>query len=92
MSIWITLTSDEEQKLGELARARGKDLSTFAGEVMTAYLNIANPNVPSTFEEILAPIWEGWAASRMTDVELDDLFEQELRRVRNERRHSAERP
>jgi hypothetical protein len=39
-----------------------------------------------TFDEILAPIREGWGQSGMTEDEIDDLFRQELQEVRRERR------
>jgi hypothetical protein len=83
MSILITLTPDEERKLAELARARGKDPAAHAHDVVTAYLDGADPNGTKSFAEILEPIWRGWRQSRMTDSEVDDLFEQELREVRS---------
>jgi len=45
-----------------------------------------------SFEEILAPIWEGWRQSGMADDEVDDLMEQEHREVRSERRRSKGTP
>jgi hypothetical protein len=88
MSIHITLTPEEERKLAELARARGKDPATHAHDVVTAYLNSAVQGGTKSFEEILAPIWAGWGQSGMTDGEVDDLLEQEIREVRSERRRS----
>jgi hypothetical protein len=88
MSIHTTLTPEEERKLAELARARGKDPAAHARDVVAAYLNGADPRGTKSFEEILAPIWEGWRQSGMTDGEVDDLMEQELRAARSERRRS----
>ena len=90
MTIHITLTPDEERKLADLARARGKDPAGHAHDVVTAYLNGANQRGTKSFEEILAPIWEGWHKSGMTDGEVDGLFENELREIRGERRRPKE--
>jgi hypothetical protein len=92
MSILITLTPEEERKLAELARARGKDPAAHAHDVVTAYLNGADEKGTKSFEEILAPIWEEWRQSGMTDGDIDDLMEQELREVRSERRRSKGTP
>ena len=92
MSIHITLTPEEERRLTELARARGKDPAAHAHDAVTAYLNGADQRATKSFEEILAPIWEGWRQSGMADSDVDDLFEQELRDARSERRRSKGTP
>ena len=86
MTISITLTPDQERTLEELARQDGKDPSVYVNDMVTAYLNRARSKGEKTFEEILAPIWEGWRQSGMTEDEVDDLFGQELQEVRRERR------
>jgi hypothetical protein len=85
MTISISLTPDQERTLEELARQSGKDPSAYAVGVLTAYLNGVRSNPEKTFEEILAPIWEGWRQSGMTEDEIDDLFGRELQDVRRER-------
>jgi hypothetical protein len=85
MTISITLTPDQERQLEELARHSGKDLSAYVNDVVIAYLDGVQPKGEKTFPEILAPIWEGWRKSRMSDAEIDDLFGQELQEVRRER-------
>jgi predicted transcriptional regulator len=92
MSISITLTPDEERKLAELARACGKDPAAHAHDIVTAYLNGANQSDTMSFEEILAPIWEGWRTSGLTDGEVDDLFEHARQDARSERRRPKETP
>jgi predicted transcriptional regulator len=92
MSIHITLTPEEERKLAELARARGKDPAAHAHDAVTAYLNGADQKGTKSFEEILAPIWEGWGQSGMADGDVDALMEQELREARSERRRSKGAP
>jgi hypothetical protein len=86
MSISITLTPAEERKLAELARAKGKDPAGYAHDVVSAYLNVADENGTRTLMEILAPIWEEWRRSGMSDSEIDNLFERELQETRSERR------
>ncbi len=90
MNIQIVLTPEEERRLTELARARGKDPAAHAHDMVTAYLNGADQQGTKSFAEILAPIWKGWRQSGMTEGEVDDLFEQELREARSERRRSKE--
>ncbi len=92
MSIQITLTPDEEHKLAELARARGKDPATHAHDVVAAYLNGTHEKGTRSFEEILAPIWEGWQQTGIADSELDELFTKELQESRSERRRSKGTP
>jgi hypothetical protein len=91
MGIRITLTSEQERKLAELARGRGQEPAEFARDVMAAYLNVADPTEPMSFEEILTPIWKGWIERGMTDEELDRLFDQELLEIRSERHRDAGR-
>ncbi len=86
MTISITLTSDQERQLEELARQNGKDPSAYVKDVVTAYLNVVRSRGEKTFEEILAPIWEGWRQSGMAEDEIDDLFGRELLEVRRKRR------
>ncbi len=90
MGILITLTPEEERKLTELARALGTDLATHAHDVVTPYLKGADQQGAKSFTEILTPIRHQWQKSNMTDGEVDDLFEQELREARNQRRRSKE--
>ncbi len=92
MSIHITLSPEEERKLAELARARGQDPASHARDVVAAYLNGADQGGTKTFEEILAPLWEGWRRSGMTDGEVDDLLERELQAARSERRRPKGTP
>lgn len=92
MSINITLTPEEERKLAELAYARGKDPAAHAHDVVVAYLHGVDQRGTKSLDEVLAPIWEGWPQSGMSDGEIDDLFEQELQEARSERRRSKGTP
>jgi hypothetical protein len=90
MSIYITLTPEEERKLAELARAHGQDLAAHAHDVVTAYLNGADQKGTKSFAEILAPIWDAWRQSGIGDGDVDQLLEDELREARNKRRQTKE--
>jgi hypothetical protein len=92
MSIYITLTPEEEQKLAELARARGQDPVDHVHDVVISYLNGVDPRIAKSFAKILAPIWDEWRKSGMSAGEIDDLFEQELQVVRRERRQPKNTP
>jgi hypothetical protein len=83
VTIRITLTPDQERKLTELAHAQVKEPDAHAHDVVCAYLNGADQTDTKSFEEILAPIWEGWRDSGMTDGEVEELFEHELRQGRS---------
>jgi hypothetical protein len=78
----ITLTPDQERKLEAIARRTGNDPSVYVNDMATAHLNGVESEGERTFEEMLAPIWEGWQESGLTPEETDDLFRQELQEVR----------
>ncbi len=86
MTININLTADQERQLEELARQNGKEPAAYINDVLTAYLNGVRSKGQKTFEEILAPIWEGWRQSGMTEDQINELFGRELQEVRRERR------
>lgn len=88
MTISIELKPEEERKLAELARARGKNPSELAHAVVTTYLSSVDQNGDRSFAEILAPVWEGWRQAGLTDEELDTFFQQELQATRSERRQA----
>jgi hypothetical protein len=55
--------------------------------VVIANLNGADQQGTKSFAETLAPIWEGWRQSGMTEGEVDGLFEQELREADSRQAH-----
>jgi len=85
MTISITLTPDQERRLQELAHQSGKDPSNYVSDMITAHLERVKPQGQKAFEEILAPVWEGWRQSGMAEDEIDDLFQRELQDLRRER-------
>src|SRR5436305_7921908 len=83
-TISITLTPDQERKLQELAHQSGKDPSNYVSDMLTAHLEGVEAKGEKTFEEILAPVWEGWRRSGMAEEEIDDLFRREIQDLRRE--------
>jgi len=95
MTISIELAPDEEQKLEEKARARGQVVSDYVRELIRKELNGGPPAQPTkgkTFDEILAPIREGWEQSGLTEDEIRALFEETRAEVQRERRARKETP
>jgi hypothetical protein len=88
MTISIELAPDEERKLEEKARARGQVVSDFVRELIRNELSgghAVKKAFGSTFDEVLAPIREGWEQSGMSQDEIMALFEETRNEVRRER-------
>lgn len=94
MTITIELRPDEEQALRERARDSGRELPEYVHQVLDEHIrSIARPEAaPKTFDQILAPIREGWQQSGMTEEEITALFKETRDEVRNERRARKKAP
>jgi hypothetical protein len=95
MTISVELAPDEERKLEEAARARGQVVSDFVRELIRNELSgeqRPKKAVGGTFDEVLAPMREGWEQSGMTQDEIMALFEETRNEVRRERRARKETP
>jgi predicted DNA-binding protein len=90
MTISITLTPDQERVLEELAHQSGKDPSNYVSDLVTVHLDEVMATTQKSFEEILAPVWEGWRQSGMSEEEINDLFQRELQELRRERHESKD--
>ena len=75
------------EALGELAQQNGKSPATFVREMIEVEVLAAKP-----FDEILAPIRQGFAASGMTGEEAEDFLAEQLQQHRAERRAKAQGP
>jgi hypothetical protein len=90
---------DELMRLLEArVRETGGDRDAFIREVLVKELQdrqepdrSAKPHADLTFQEILRPVHRQVAESGTTDEELDEIFEEALEQVRNERR-AARKP
>ena len=71
MEITISVSKEIENILAEKASAQGKDIKTLVEGMITT--EATRP----TLDEILAPVRRDFAASGMTEDELDELIESE---------------
>ena len=94
MTITIELRPDEEQVLRERARTSGRELPDYVHQVLEDHIrSVPRPEAaPTTFDQILAPIRDGWLQSGMTEEEITALFEETRDKVRKERRARNEVP
>jgi hypothetical protein len=94
MTINIELEPDEERELRERARTTGREISEYVHQVLAEHLRSGQSleGASKTFDEVLAPIREGWQQSGMTEDEITALFEETRDEVRKERRTRKETP
>lgn len=92
MTILIELHPDEERELQERAQTRGQELPEYVRHVLKEHIRyIPDPATASkTFDQILAPVREGWQQSGMKEEEITALFEETRDEVRKERRARKE--
>ncbi len=91
MSLTINLPLDAEQKLLRQAAERGQDVTEYIRGLVEDDARTRNGAQPAaggdkTFDEVLEPVREGWAESGLPDEEVDRLFEETLKEVRQSRR------
>ncbi len=79
MDVTITIPPEILPKVQHKANLRGRDVSDYIQELVEK-----DASTPS-LDEILAPIREQFAASGITEEELDQLFEEERQAVWEER-------
>jgi hypothetical protein len=80
MSLTVTLPSDLEAQVQQAAARKGCDVEQYMIEA------IKKAVLKPSLDEILAPVREQFAASGMTEEELDQLIEEE-RQVIWEEKH-----
>jgi len=92
MAITVDLAPEEEKKLGERARASGQNLAEFVRDLIRKEIH-GNPpqSAAGTFDQILAPVREGFDRSSMTEQELDDLVEEAREDVYREKHGKSSR-
>jgi hypothetical protein len=81
LTVTLSLTPEEEQRLFARATQKGQDVASYLRTLVAADLNRS-----LSLSEILAPIHEDFRRSGMTEQELDTLLEGELAEVRKERK------
>ena len=88
MTIQVEFPPATLERLQAEARASGKDVETFVREAVEQKL----ARRKRTFADILKPIQDAVDASGMSEQDVDELLESELRATRAERRASGQRP
>ena len=88
MTIKVDLPPATFERLQAEAQASGKDVETFVREAVEQKL----ARRKRTFAEILKPIHDAVDASGVSEQDVDELLEGELRATRSERRASGQRP
>ena len=79
MTITVELSPRTQQRLEALAASRGKPVEAFVSDL------IAKTIEERSFDEILASLREGFAASGMSEEEATALLDAELNAVRKAR-------
>jgi hypothetical protein len=88
MTIKVDFPPATLERLQAEAQASGKDVETFVREAVEQKL----ARRTRTFAEILKPIQDAVDASGMSEQEVDELLEGELRATRAQRQSSRQRP
>jgi hypothetical protein len=83
MAITIELRPDEEQMLGECARASGQELTEYIRQVLEQHVRSASH--PDALDQILAPVRESWRESGLTDEQINARLQRDLEQIRRER-------
>lgn len=87
MTITIELRPDDEQALRERAEASGRELPDYVRHVLEEHIRSGpRPGVaPRSFDQVLAPVWEGWRQTGMSEEQIDAMFQRELEELRRDR-------
>ncbi len=80
MTITINLPEDVGTALVDKAKKSGRESAEYAEYIITREVN--RPSL----DEILAPIREGFKKSGMTESELENLIDREIKTMRAEKR------
>jgi hypothetical protein len=92
MTILVEVRPEEERELRERARTSGRELPEYVQQVLEEHIRPSPDSAMAskTFDQILAPVREGWHRSGMTEEEITALFEETRDEVRKERRARRE--
>lgn len=87
MTITIELRPDEEQALRERAQASGRELPDYMRHIIEEHIR-SGPRpgaAPRSFDQVLAPVWEGWRQTGLSEEQVDAMFQRELEELRRDR-------
>jgi hypothetical protein len=90
MTLTLQLPPEIEKKLLERAVQVGQSMEGLALKFIEEALGINGgsdtSHVGKRFDDLLAPVRQGWEESGLSDDQVDQLFEDTLQKVRTEKR------
>lgn len=98
MAVTIDLSPEAEKKLQERAAQAGQSPERFLRQLVEREVLGGNGGSPTsqttppagqTFDDVLAPLRQGWQESGLADDEVDQLFNEALRKVRRQKRQDG---
>lgn len=84
MSVVLELEPEVEETLKKRAAARGSKFSVYLQNLLKEQASARS------YEEVMAPVWDAFEKSGMTEEQLDELIDREVKAVRAERRKRLE--
>jgi len=95
MTLTLKLPPETEKKLHERAAEAGQSVEGLALRLIEEALGVnggqASKEAAKTFDQILAPVRQGWKESGLSDDQVDQLFDDTLTKIRAEKRKSSPR-
>jgi hypothetical protein len=90
MTLTLELPPETEKKLQARAAEAGRSVEGVALQLLEEALGVNGGKIPShagkTFDQILAPVRVGWQESGLSEDQVDQLFDETLKKVRAEKR------
>ncbi len=86
ITVKVEIPEELREQFAARVRAHGGDQSGYIREVLERELRTPSPDPQMTFREIFAPAEEGFQATGMSEEDLVEFTEEEIKRYRAERR------
>lgn len=84
MSVVLELEPEVEETLKKRAAARGSEFKVYLQSLLKEQA------ISRSYEEVMAPVWDAFEQSGMTEDELGELIDSEVKSIRSERRRRRE--
>lgn len=86
MTITLELKPETQRKLEVLAAKKGQGVADYVNEIVEKTVQTETAvHAGMAFDEVLEPFRQGFEQSGMTEEELEEFLESELKAVRSER-------